>query len=245
MAIKVLGPELATEVGFLQRFQREVDALHLLNHPNIVRFYESGAQDGRYFYAMEYVAGKNFEELLDGGRLPWREVLDMALQVVPALKHAHDHGIIHRDLKPQNLMRDEAGVVKLADFGVAKVFASRQLTATGGIVGTAEYVSPEQASGKPVTPRSDLYSLGVVLYLLLTGRLPFKGGSIIELIHQHRYAQFDEPAKFVDDLPHDLNTVVCASWRRTPPSGPPTRSCCSGCSNRSTARCSGRRASPS
>jgi serine/threonine protein kinase len=220
VAVKVLGPELATEAGFLQRFQREVDALRLLDHPHIVRFYESGVQDGRYFYAMEYIAGKNFEELMDGKRLPWREVLAMALQVTPALKHAHDHGIIHRDLKPQNLMRDESGVVKLADFGVAKVFASRQLTATGGMVGTAEYVSPEQASGKPVTPRSDLYSFGVVLYLLLTGRLPFKGNSIIELIHQHRYAQFDAPSKFVDDLPRELDALVCTLMAKDPAERP-------------------------
>jgi serine/threonine-protein kinase len=215
-AIKVLGPELAAETGFLQRFQREVDALRLLDHPNIVRFYESGVEEGRYFYAMEYIDGKNFEELMEGRRIPWRHVLAMALQVTPALKHAHDHGIIHRDLKPQNLMCDESGTVKLADFGVAKVFATRQLTATGGIVGTAEYISPEQASGKPVTPRSDLYSFGVVLYLLLTGRLPFQGGSIIELIHQHRYAQFDEPSKFVDDLPREFDEVVCSLMAKEP-----------------------------
>jgi serine/threonine-protein kinase len=164
-AIKTLNPELANERGFLQRFQREIEALHLLDHPNIVRFYTSGLEDGRYYYAMEYVPGRNFDELLqERGRLPWTETLEMALQVVPALKHAHDHGIIHRDLKPQNLMRDERGVVKLADFGVARMFASRQLTAAGGMVGTAEYISPEQAAGKPATPRSDLYSFGVVLY---------------------------------------------------------------------------------
>lgn len=217
VAVKVLGSELAAESGFLQRFQREVDALRLLDHPHIVRFYESGLDEGRYFYAMEYVAGRNFDELLhERGRLPWSEVLDMALQVSPALKHAHDHGIIHRDLKPQNLMRDEAGVVKLADFGVAKVFASRQLTATGGVVGTAEYISPEQASGKPVTPRSDLYSFGVVLYLLVTGRLPFKGQSIIDLIHQHRYAQFDAPGKFVEELPREFDELICTLMAKDP-----------------------------
>ena len=214
VAVKVLGPEPAKRLAFRRFSARSMPCL--LDHPHIVRFYESGVQDGRYFYAMEYIAGKNFEEVMDGKRLPWREVLAMALQVTPALKHAHDHGIIHRDLKPQNLMRDENGVVKLADFGVAKVFASRQLTATGGMVGTAEYVSPEQASGKPVTPRSDLYSFGVVLYLLLTGRLPFKGNSIIELIHQHRYAQFDAPSKFVDDLPHDLDALVCSLMAKDP-----------------------------
>ena len=171
-AIKVLAAELAVDIGFLQRFQREIDILRQLDHPNIVRFLDSGEEDKRYYFAMEYVQGKSFDLIREErGRLPWREVLDLALQLSPALKHAHDRGIIHRDLKPSNLLRAEAdagnpektAVVKLTDFGIASLFASPHLTVTGGIVGTAEYLSPEQAAGKPVTQRSDLYSLGVVL----------------------------------------------------------------------------------
>lgn len=220
-AVKVLAPELAREEGFLFRFQREINALASLDHPNIVRFYEAGEQGGRHFYAMEYVAGRNFDQILrERGRLPWPEVLDLALQVCPALKHAHDHGIIHRDLKTQNLLRADDGVVKLTDFGVAKVFASRHLTVTGGLVGTAEYISPEQAAGKPVTPRSDLYSLGVVLYTLLTGREPFQGDTVLDLMQKHRYAQCDPPKRIVEDLPPLLDALVCSLLEKDPAKRP-------------------------
>src|SRR5271167_1084308 len=129
----------------------------------------------------------------------------MALQVCPALKHVHDHGVIHRDLKPANILRTAAGVVKLTDFGIAKVFAQGHLTSTGGVVGTAEYLSPEQAAGKPVSKRSDLYSLGAVLYTLLTGRPPFKGESFVDLLHKHRYAQFDPPGTVIPELPREID----------------------------------------
>src|SRR5260370_3852492 len=220
-AIKVLAPDLAQEAGFLKRFQREIDALSLLNHPNIVRLYESGAVDNHYYYAMEYVAGKNFDELLqEKGRLPWKEVLDLALQICPALKHAHDHGIIHRDIKPPNLLRTDTGLVKLTDFGIAKVFAGKQLTATNTLVGTAEYLSPEQAAGKPVTNRSDLYSLGIVLYRLLGGHPPFQGDSVLSLLHKHRFSQFDEPDKLIPEIPHDFSEIVCQLLEKEPDKRP-------------------------
>jgi eukaryotic-like serine/threonine-protein kinase len=227
-AVKVLAPGLAVDAGFIARFQREIDVLRQLYHPNIVRFYDSGAQDNHYYYVMEYVAGGNLEEeMAERGRLPWAEVLDLALQIAPALKHAHDRGIIHRDLKPSNLVRARAapsgdgaaapfGVVKLTDFGIAKVFATTHLTATGGVVGTAEYLSPEQAAGKPVSKRSDLYSFGAVLYTLLTGRTPFQGESIVDLLHKHRFAQFERPARLVPELPHDLDEVVCQLLEKDP-----------------------------
>jgi serine/threonine protein kinase len=246
-ALKVLGAALAQDAGFVHRFQREIDILRQLDHPNIVRFYESGAQDNYFFYVMEHVRGRNFEELLQERRqLPWPLVLDTALQVCLALKHAHDRGIIHRDLKPSNLLLQTAssgprsavsektpaevyalvqdassppeakGVVKLTDFGIAKVFATPHLTATGGVVGTAEYLSPEQAVGKPVSKRSDLYSLGVVLYALLTGRTPFQGEGIVDLLHKHRFAQFERPSRLVADLPHDLEEVVCQLLEKDP-----------------------------
>jgi serine/threonine-protein kinase len=220
-AIKVLAPDLAQEAGFLRRFQREIDALSLLSHPNIVRFFDSGAVDGNYYYAMEYVAGRNFDEILhEKGRLPWKEVLDLALQVCPALKHAHDHGIIHRDIKPPNLLRTDAGVIKLTDFGIAKVFAGKQLTAANTLVGTAEYLSPEQAAGKPVTNRSDLYSLGIVLYTLLVGRPPFEAESVLALLHKHRFSQFDPPDKLIPEMPHDLSDIVCQMLEKDPAKRP-------------------------
>jgi serine/threonine-protein kinase len=229
-AVKLLAPELARDPGFLQRFIREIDALSRLDHPNIVHLYEAGAQDGHYFYAMGYVDGRTYEELLqEQGRLPWQDVLDMALQVCPALKHAHDRGIIHRDLKPSNLMRTEwvgaldrrqDPMVMLTDFGIAHVFAAENLTATGGIVGTGEYLSPEQAAGKPVTKRSDLYSLGVVLYTLLAGRTPFEGDNVAELLHKHRYGQFERLSRLAPDVPHDLEQIVCQLLEKDPANRP-------------------------
>lgn len=231
-AVKVLAAELAAEVGFLQRFQREIEILRKLDHPNIVRFYESGQQELRYFFAMEYVEGVSYQALLsERGRLPWPEVLSLALQIVPALKHAHDRGIIHRDLKPSNLLLlanaaagpDQRQIVKLTDFGIASLFASRHLTITGAVVGTAEFLSPEQAAGKPVSRRSDLYSLGAVLYTLLTGRTPFEG-ELLDLLHKHRFAQFERPSRLVSDLPVDFGDIICELLAKEPAQRPPDAS---------------------
>jgi hypothetical protein len=241
-AIKVLAPELAVDSGFLARFQREIDILRQLDHPNIVRFRDSGQQNGRPYFIMEYVPGPSLETLLmQRGRLPWPEVLDLAWQVAPALKHAHDRGVIHRDLKPSNLLlaplparsaddgpkhrapvlQADGGevLVKLTDFGVASLFASQHLTVTGGIVGTAEYLSPEQAAGKPASRRSDLYSLGVVLYTLLVGRTPFTGDPL-DLLHKHRFAQFDRPARIVPEIPHELDEILCELLEKDPSKRP-------------------------
>jgi serine/threonine-protein kinase len=222
VALKVLAAELAQDVGFLQRFQREIEALQKLDHPNIVHFYESGYENGFYYYAMEYIEGENLEEILaKRQRLPHDEVLGIAQQVCAALKHAHDHGIIHRDLKPPNLLMTPDGTVKLTDFGIAKIFAADNLTATGGVIGTAEFMSPEQATGKPVTKRSDLYSLGVVLYALLTGRPPFQGKTHIEVLHKHQYANFDRPQCFVPELPYEVDELVCQLLEKDPAKRPP------------------------
>ena len=227
-AVKVLAAHLVTDSGQLARFEREIAVLRKLDHPNIVHLFEAGVQAGQPFYAMEYVEGPSFEGLLQThGRLPWPEVLDMALQVCLALKHAHDRGVIHRDLKPSNLLCAAApenangrpGAVKLTDFGIAWVFAGEHLTVTGAVVGTAEYLSPEQAAGKAPTRRSDLYSFGVVLYTLLTGRTPFQG-EVLDLLHKHRYGQFERPQRLAPDLPHDLEEVVCELLEKEPAARP-------------------------
>jgi hypothetical protein len=219
-AIKVLAAELAVEVGFQQRFQREVDVLRQLDHPGIVRFFDSGQDDGRFWFAMEYVEGESYESLRDGrGRLPWPEVLDLAWQVAPALKHAHDRGVIHRDLKPSNLLRAADGRVKLTDFGIASLFASPHLTVTGGVIGTPEYLSPEQAAGKSVTKKSDLYSLGVVLYALVTGQTPFVGDPV-DLLHKHRFGQFDRPGRIIPDLHPDFEEIICWLMEKDPAARP-------------------------
>jgi serine/threonine-protein kinase len=222
-AVKVLAAELALDPGFRQRFQREIDILRELEHPNVVRFLGSGEENNRFYFAMELVEGAGFDQLLEErGRIPWTEVLDLALQVTLALRHAHDRGVVHRDLKPSNLMRIDRrtedypfGVIKLTDFGIASLFSSPHLTVPGGVVGTAEYLSPEQAAGKSVSKRSDLYSLGVVLYTLVTGRTPFRG-DVPTLLHQHRFGQFDRPGRLVPEMPPDLDETICELMEKDP-----------------------------
>jgi len=226
-AVKVLSAELASDPVFVERFQREIAALKQLAHPNIVRFYDAGSADSHFYYSMEFVDGPDYQAILaDRGRLPWQEVLTLALQVVPALKHAHDRGIIHRDLKPSNLLRaagsdGPAAVVKLTDFGVAKLFAQPALTAAGSFVGTAAYLAPEQAAGKPATKRSDLYSFGGVLYTLLTGRPPFTGENPAELLHKHCYQVPDRPQRLVPEIPHDIDGLVMQLLEKDPARRPP------------------------
>jgi predicted Ser/Thr protein kinase len=220
-ALKVLAPELSQDPGFLQRFQREMEILAKLTHPGIVQFYEAGFENGLYFYAMEHVEGQSLDEvLLEKGRLPWFDVLQIAQQVAPALRHVHDHGVIHRDIKPSNLLLTPDGRVKLTDFGIAKVFASTHLTATGGVVGTAEYLSPEQAGGKTVGKRSDLYSLGVVLYHLVVGKPPFEGKTMVDLLHKHIYGQFDPPRRYVPELPYEMDELICQMMAKDPKDRP-------------------------
>ncbi|MBW3542518.1 MAG: protein kinase [Planctomycetes bacterium] len=221
-AIKVLPPALAREPGFVARFNREIEALRQLSNPHVVELYEHGEADGTYFYAMEYVEGETLTtRLRRDRRIPWREVVEIAIQMCGALKAAHDAGIIHRDLKPSNLILSTDGTVKLMDFGVAQLFAAGRLTRTGSVIGTAEYMSPEQAGGGRVSKRSDLYSLGAVLYVMLTGVAPFRGKTAIEVLQQHRYGRFDLPGRYVDDLPAWLEEIVCQLLEKDPDRRPP------------------------
>ena len=211
VAIKVLSPAYMDDPGFRDRFSLEIQALKTLTHAHIVRLTGYGEQEGRLFYTMELVPGQSLQQRLnDGYRFSWDETIKIALQVCSALKHAHDHGIIHRDLKPANLISGEEDQVKLADFGIAKVFGAAGQTVVGGVIGTAEYMAPEQARGLPVSPRSDLFSLGSVMYALLTGHAPFEGASrtgvLRRLVRQApdpiRNAAPDTPPQLVELIEH-------------------------------------------
>lgn len=218
-AVKVLSASLAREAGTVDRFNREIDAMRQLTGPHIVRLYESGhdEQTDQMYFAMEYVEGRTLTEcILAERRLPWDQSVDIAIQICAALKVAHAVGVIHRDLKPSNLLIGADGVVKLTDFGVAQVFAAQRLTVTGGIIGTAEYMSPEQAQGRRCTRTSDLYSLGAVLYVMLTGRPPFTGKNAVEIIQKHSTARFDRPSLYVPTLPRILEDVVCKLLEKAP-----------------------------
>ena len=216
-AVKVLPASLAREDGFVIRFTREIDSLKQLKNPHVVELYESGIEGDLYYYAMEYVEGQTLADLLkEKRRLPWKDAIAIAVQVCTALKAAHNAGIIHRDLKPSNLLIAPDGFVKLMDFGVAQVFAASKLTATGGIIGTAEFMSPEQASGRRATKVSDLYSLGAVIYAMLTGQPPFSGKTTVDIIQKHRFGRFDPARSLVPEIPHWLDAIVCQLLEKEP-----------------------------
>jgi eukaryotic-like serine/threonine-protein kinase len=222
-AVKVLSAALAQEEGFRERFEAEVESLKKLHHPNIVRLLGFGEQDGHLFYAMEIVEGRSLEEEVQAGRVfDWRETTDLALQVCRALKHAHDRGVIHRDIKPANLLLAGDGTIKLSDFGIAKLFGNSGLTADGGLLGTAEYMAPEQADGRPVTHRCDLYSLGGVLYTLLARRPPFRATSMVEMLQLQRYAEPEPLRRYASDVPVEMETIVATLLAKDPERRIPT-----------------------
>ena len=186
VAVKVLRGDLATDEKFVRRFQREALSASSLSHPNIVEVYDVGEDNGSYYIVMEYIDGKHLKQLLKKrGSLTLTEVVDIMLQVTDGMSAAHDSYIIHRDIKPQNIMILENGLIKITDFGIAMALNSTQLTQTNSVMGSVHYLPPEQASGKGATIQSDVYSMGILMYELLTGTLPFKGDNAVEIALKH------------------------------------------------------------
>ncbi|MCU0962979.1 MAG: serine/threonine protein kinase [Pirellulaceae bacterium] len=216
-AVKVLSPALAADPSFRERFGAEIETLKKLKHPNIVELLGYGEEDGHLFYAMELVEGRTLQQELQSGRhFAWREAARIGVQICQALKHAHDRGIIHRDLKPANLLLAPEEQIKLADFGIAKLYGMNQLTVAGGVIGTADYMSPEQGEGKSVTARSDLYSLGSVLYALLAGRPPFASRTAAEVIHKLRYEEPLGVRRLAPDTPEEFELIVAQLLAKDP-----------------------------
>lgn len=217
VAIKALSPHLAMAEGFRERFEAEIESLRTLRHEGIVRLYGYGEENGVVFYSMELVEGISLEdELKAGRRFNWREVTNYAIQLSLALKHAHDHGIIHRDIKPANILLCNDDRVKLADFGIARLFGTTSLTTAGGVLGTADYMSPEQAEGRPVTARCDQYSLGGVMYALLAGRPPFLAKNLPQMLQLQRFAQPEPVRRFAPDTPEQLERVIAQLLAKDP-----------------------------
>ena len=186
VAIKVLHPSLAGDPGFVERFRREARSAAGLNHPNIVHVHDWGAVDGVYFMVMEYVRGQSLRDVLNAeGLLAPSTAADVLLQVLAALDHAHRKGIVHRDVKPENIMLTPEGLAKVADFGLARAYADGRSTQAGMVTGTVQYLAPEQLQGEPADPRTDLYSLGIVAYELLIGRVPFDGETQMAIAYRH------------------------------------------------------------
>jgi serine/threonine protein kinase len=217
VAIKALTPHLASAEGFRERFEAEIESLKTLKHDGIVRLYGYGEQDGVLFYSMELVEGVSLEdELKAGRRFNWREVTDIAIQLALALKHAHDHGIVHRDIKPANILLSAEDRVKLADFGIARLFGATSVTTAGGVLGTADYMSPEQADGRPVTARCDQYSLGGVMYALLAGRPPFYAKNLPQMLQLQRFAQPEPVRRYAPETPEQLERVIMQLLAKNP-----------------------------
>lgn len=216
-AVKVLSMALSEEEGFRSRFEAEIDALRKLKHPNIVRLFGFGQQEGVLFYAMELVEGSSLEHELQSGRaFDWREVVRMGIELCRGLRHAHDRGVIHRDIKPANLLVGTDGAVKLSDFGIARLFGKARLTSAGSVLGTVEYMAPEQADARPVDHRADLYSLGGVLYALLARRPPFRAGSFAEMVEKQRTTVPEPLARYAPDAPAELGQVVANLLEKDP-----------------------------
>ncbi len=216
VAIKILNGRHANDDQFIERFRREAKNAAALNHPNIVSIYDRGEAEDTYYIAMEYLDGKTLKELIvSRGAAPVNVAIEYARQILSALRFAHRHGIVHRDIKPHNVLVDSEGRVKVTDFGIARAGTS-QMTETGSIVGTAQYLSPEQARGGEIDQRSDLYSLGVVLYELLTGKTPFEGETPVEIAMKHLSATPTPPSELRPDIPPELDMVVLRALAKSP-----------------------------
>ena len=217
VAIKILDDRHARDEQFVERFRREAQNAAGLSHPNIVSIYDRGDSEGTYYIAMEYVEGRTLKELLVArGPSPLGIAIDYTRQILSALRFAHRNGIVHRDIKPHNVIVDGEGRVKVMDFGIARAGAASQMTEAGSIIGTAQYLSPEQARGAPVDQTSDLYSTGIVLYELLTGSVPFTGETPVEIAMKHLSQAPVSPSAHRPEIPRDLDYVVLRALAKDP-----------------------------
>src|ERR687894_1828652 len=226
VAVKVLFPALATEAGFVERFRREAQSAANLNHPNIVSVFDWGEANGTYFIVMEYVEGHTLADTIrDEGRLHPDRAAEITADIAAALGFAHRNRVVHRDVKPGNVLLTRDGGVKVADFGIARALSDssdQNLTKTGSVMGTATYFSPEQARGAPVDPRSDLYSLGVVLYEMTTGHPPFSGDSAVAIAYKHVQENPVPPRRIDPALPETLEAITLKCLAKNPDNRYPT-----------------------
>ena len=217
VAIKVLRGDLSNDEKFIRRFKREALSVSNLSHPNIVEVYDVGEEDGNYYIVMEYIEGKTLKQLLQKrGALTLPEVIDIMSQLTDGLSHAHEAYIIHRDIKPQNIMIEDNGLVKITDFGIAMALNSTQLTQTNSVMGSVHYLPPEQANGKGSTIKSDIYSLGILMYELLAGSVPFKGDTAVEIALKHMKEKMPSIRKQNPTIPQSVENIVLKATAKNP-----------------------------
>ena len=196
VAVKVLRPDFTNDEEFIKRFKIEAQAAASLSHPNIVSIYDVGNEGDIHYIVMEYIDGATLKEYLEEkGALDWKEAVNISIQICLAIKHAHENNIVHRDIKPHNILFTKDGMVKVTDFGIARAVTSSTITMVGGTIGSVHYFSPEQARGGFTDEKSDIYSLGIVLYELLTGRLPFNGDTPVSVAIKHIQEEPEEAYK--------------------------------------------------
>ncbi len=217
VAIKVLRGDLSTDEKFVRRFQREALSASSLSHPNIVEMYDVGEDDGIYYIVMEYIEGQTLKQLLKKrGNLTLSEAIDIMLQLTDGMAHAHDSYIIHRDLKPQNIMIQDDGQIKITDFGIAMALNSTQLTQTNSVMGSVHYLPPEQAAGKGSTIKSDIYSMGIIFYELLTGELPFRGENAVEIALKQMKEAIPDIHEENPAIPMSVYNVILKATAKNP-----------------------------
>src|SRR5437588_7353027 len=216
VALKLLHRRFSEDPGFVERFRREAQSAAGLQHPNVVSVFDRGAYDGTYYIAMEYLPGRSLKQLIrEEAPLDPLRAIEITIQMLKAARFAHRHGVIHRDLKPHNVIVDEAEHVKVTDFGIARAGAS-DMTETGSIMGTAQYLSPEQAQGHAVSAHADLYAIGIVLYELLTGRVPFDGDSPVTIALKQVSELPVPPSAYNPAIPPELDAIVLRALEKDP-----------------------------
>ena len=217
VAVKVLRGDLSSDDKFIRRFQREALSVSNLSHPNIVEVYDVGEEDGEYYIVMEYIEGKTLKQLLKKREsLTLTEVIDIMTQLTDGISHAHESYIIHRDIKPQNIMIQDDGRNKITDFGIAMALNATQLTQTNSVMGSVHYLPPEQASGKGATVKSDIYSMGILMYELLTGTVPFKGDNAVEIALKHMKDKIPSIRKQDPSIPQSVENILLKATAKNP-----------------------------